>query len=138
MKDNDLFELCKEVYEKTEWDGTDKYWHILISHDMKTWREPRLQDYKPDNLFGMRIVPLYTSDYLLEKLPSHITSEWDNSFELWNSGDEWVAGYEYADTEAIDNSHTQFADTPLKSLLKLTLALHEAGELSLKPLEEQS
>ena len=120
MRDsNELFDLCKQVYEATGWDGTEKFWHSLISHDMKTWSDYKLQDYKPDNLFGIRIVPLYTSDYLLENLPL----EKGNyiGLQIW-SGGNWGASWQPSrgkrHTSAID-------DTPLKTLLKLTLKLHE-------------
>jgi hypothetical protein len=124
--DTELFELCKSVYEKTGWDETDKFWHSLISHDMKSWSEYKLQDYKPASLFGMRIVPLYTSDYLLQKLRDC------NEFSLFTNGTVWQARYlgkpqeEWAN---IPQWQSKEADTPLKALLKLTLELHEAGEL---------
>ena len=124
---NELFELCKQVYEATGWDGTEKFWHSLISHDMKRWSDYKLQDYKPDSLFGMRIVPLYTSDYLLEKLPYKIgkanSAIWlrlgktRNSFTVCYMGSDLVCLYDFE------------ADTPLEALLRLTLNLHEEGLL---------
>lgn len=96
MNDNELFELCKQVYEATGWDYQNG--------------------------------AVYTSDYLLEKLPKKVEGA-DWSYWLTLSpmdGESWDADYEFEDTEP---RHFEYADTPLKALLKLTLALHEAGVL---------
>ena len=112
-QDNELFELCKQVHEKAGWD------------------EPNLDDFGNKlNVYG-QMVPLYTSDYLLEKLPTERVA-----FMLrrvfYKDGDLlWIVN----DATTIDgdgNSNSTYhyvADTPLKALLKLTLALKEAGEL---------
>lgn len=131
---SELYELCKEVYEKTGWCEVDKFWHSLVSHDTKKWGEYKLQDYRPSDLFGMRIVPLYTSDYLLEKLPKYVI-EYDSYYEqdiyhylcVMKVPDGYVALY-----DGLSLAHKvkiQRTDTPLKALLKLTIALSEAGEL---------
>lgn len=59
--------------------------------------------------------PIYDSDYLLDKLP-HKTYCGTNNVGM---GVAWKTGTDFDQT----------ADTPLKSLLKLTLALHKSGEL---------
>ena len=105
--DNELHQLCKEVYEKTGW------WNVSISH---MWSGKETTDFK---------TPLYTSDYLLEKLKPFLNAERkslsfrfaDNVF--WLDADDIYNGPRLSVIQA---------DTPLKALLKLTIALHEAGE----------
>jgi hypothetical protein len=121
MQDDELFTLCKSVYEKTGWDGdkrfafddtyADKWLRYIADFEHKT-REWNLKD----------MIPLYTSDYLLEKLPHEVEEYtvgvvWDKNVDSWRG--------EYGDNRL----HLVHADTPLKALLKLTLALAEAGEL---------
>lgn len=100
--DNELFELCKEVYEATGWNDE---------------KAPLVQF----NPHPESVAPDYTSDYLLEKLKDNKYPELSRLFQL-EGDDIWLA---YAD----EGRFTEHADTPLKALLKLTLALHEAGEL---------
>ena len=68
-------------------------------------------------------VPLYTSDYLLGKLKEYFTYENEIDFGVYylREINEWEA--------LVQDKGASTADTPLKALLKLTLALHEAGEL---------
>lgn len=111
--DQELFELCKEVYERTDLVG-DAIW--------------------PD---GEYRTPLYTSDYLLEKLPNQIEKDGvfyelimrlpldDYRFHYWSD-----AKRERLLTDNLGSGFVAVSNTPLKALLKLTLALHEAGELS--------
>lgn len=129
--DTELFELCKEVYERTRWKNVrDLYFNSSIGwtlsdfgKDVKDANEA-LEDEPGDWL------PLYTSDYLLDRLCEHrgkagvtvyhvhSTMQWEafyagKSFDYGTDGQHW-------DTQA---------DTPLKALLKLTIALDDAGEL---------
>ena len=103
--DEELFKLSEHVYELTLWEGEGR-WHYFKRTGIK------LQ------------IPLYTSDYLLEKLPRLFTKEMDMlmGVSLSRIGNLW-----YADILATD---LVTAETPLKALLKLTVALHEAGELN--------
>lgn len=95
---SELFELCKEVYEKTGWKPTD--WQHGIEDGQ----------------------PLYTSDYLLEKLPKkNIILTFDEFSCTWRT----IYGADIFSTDRFRGN----ADTPLKALLKLTIALSEAGEL---------
>lgn len=101
---SELFELCKEVYERTEWKPTD-------------WQH--------GDEGGQ---PIYTSDYLLEKLPKTIWS----TYGLAIFPGDYVATAGYYDPDGligVEVNELQKADTPLKALLKLTIALSEAGEL---------
>jgi hypothetical protein len=106
--DPELFELCKEVYEKTGWTPTG----YTAPDDTKSI---------------MSMKPLYTSDYLLEKLPNNIENT-EGIHKLWltispmDKG-AWSAAYELFDT----SEYVCWSDTPLKSLLKLVIALDDAG-----------
>jgi hypothetical protein len=103
----ELFELCKEVFNKLTWDDIS----------LNDWGD-KLNEYG-------QLVPLYTSDYLLEKLPTRLqqgelfVGKWGVSY--------WRAGYFNYDPAW--SELRAFDTTPLKALLKLTIALHEAGEL---------
>lgn len=111
-----LFKLCKEVYRRTGW--------------RPDYREVKKFDrdggiVAQEFLYNNDHTPLYTSDYLLEKLPATIKNEFDGGDDyliLYKKNSSWYADY-----------MGQFlrcnADTPLKALLKLTIALSEAGEL---------
>lgn len=125
--DNELFELCKEVYKRTELPITlgmfhfNKDGHVL----MRSYRGGVA--YFPEN----GDVPFYTSDYLLEKLPkfSPFTSDaYLTVMEKQTPKDRredfyWTAGY----FSGYGWGHTGQSDTPLKALLKLTIALDDAG-----------
>ncbi|WP_160665120.1 hypothetical protein [Pseudarthrobacter sp. ATCC 49987] len=101
--DTELFELCKEVYKRTGWIGTIN----LINDEVgATFMGP----------IGANTVPLYTSDYLLEELP-------------WGYGVRKYPEYYLAFSWDNDNRYVE-SETPLKALLKLTIALHDAGELT--------
>ncbi len=106
--DAELFELCKDVYERTGW-GEATHDTDVIEH-------------KPVIFY-----PEYNSDYLIEKLPRSIRQLW--SFELVPTmrNTRWSAGYwthNRLDTLSVVD------DTPIKALLKLTIELHGAGELN--------
>lgn len=73
----------------------------------------------------------YTSDYILEELPAQRPEGCYLMMEKMEADD-----YEFGYAEWGQFSHeTGRSDTPLKALLKLTIALHEAGELSSKEKE---
>lgn len=116
--DKECFELCKEVYEATGWEclGDDSW-----------WQERGVLGYKRTG-----VAPLYTSDYLLEKLPPYLSTYGDDGddyvmrVQSTFERDSWWAYY-LGDDEKMQ--FHQEASTPLKALLRLTLALHEAGEL---------
>lgn len=115
--EKELFELCKQVYEATGWDEVEKfYWGTGAHSGVNSGRHTILPN-----------VPLYTSDYLLEKLPKDLTNDSEvYPFVLYRGKwtKQWLAGY-----EGYFGGQNDPCDTPLKALLKLTLALHEAGEL---------
>lgn len=106
---SELFELCKEVYERTG------------------WYEPNKEGFM--NEYGAMgqpwVAPLYNSDYLLEKLP-----EWTQVQKIGNDTGKYSASYELDYTTSLgDTALVGSSDTPLKALLKLTIAISKAGEL---------
>lgn len=116
--DEELFELCKEVETRTSWEDTTSAYLWVEAHDT----------YELDNgnplAFGHPPIPAYTSDYLLEKLHSkkglavtkYVEGGWNAHCERKMHGNaKWVDYYE------------GIADTPLKALLKLVIALDDAG-----------
>jgi len=129
--DNELFELCKEVYEATGqmWDGTEKCYAYIdeFNSGEKHWRIIPLHEDNVDDVDDWH--PLYTSDYLLEKLPKIINVGYWLVIEV-ESITKDSTKYNVRYKNGINNHlYGGVADTPLKALLKLTLALKEAGEL---------
>lgn len=107
LTDQDLFELCKEVYKRTGWEDKQLKWLI--------------KGIVTNNPYGEKVSPAYTSDYLLEKLASAI-----ESLDLYiarNFARGWYVSP--SDTE------TNFGRVDGKDLrilsLKLTIALDDAG-----------
>lgn len=122
LNDNELFELCKEVYRRTQWDDTQNGYYFVDGE------EPLLYD---KDVFAVKdfdqwwnqmayLCPAYTSDYILEKLGRPHTSFQFEYFE------DFVAVAWYNEDDVFTRRD---ADTPIKALLKLTIALHDAGEL---------
>lgn len=138
--DNELFELCKEVYERTAWDSNLERYYVQSGIQAEVMYQAEILP--PD----MAICPLYTSDYLLEKLPHRIDSDDKRSTtgtrlviedqtrvksESLGGGLDvtYSARYEttYGVTRIDGNLMNCHADTPLKALLKLIIALDDAG-----------
>ncbi|RAN77980.1 hypothetical protein B5P43_18285 [Bacillus sp. SRB_336] len=115
VMDQELFELCKEVYERTGWNEM-KFFHSKYGLLYIT-QLPSITD--GDDEF----TPSYTSDYLLEKLPEIVTTRGSSDFlHLKKSHGEYHAYYSF-------KRRNPTSDTPLKALLKLVIALDDAGEL---------
>ena len=124
--DDELFRLCRSVYEATGLADTIDYFYLKNNGDYNVGRANHTQvDHNWWKLGGevpVRCFPLYTSDYLLEKLPKDVRIDKDSSTIYTAS--KFFFG---------KNSHTDDiemgASNPLKALLKLTISLSEAGEL---------
>ena len=126
MQDQELFELCKEVYRRTGWrlpisERPVEYW---VQHDDEWDLEYGVAGLPVDG----GIIPLYTSDYLLDMLPKKLPHH--NHYDyltVWADSDtDWNAAYELND----DCENFDFAgDTPLEALLHLVIALDDAGQL---------
>ena len=134
--DNELIDLCKKVHQ------------LGLFPD---FHKPTEKSFNPGTNYSIQFgwtegaIPLYTSDYLLQKLPKFLVL---SSFKITSKlalgvtgskssqkNSRFWAGYGAAESSE-DNSisfgdplELATGDTPLKALLKLTLALHEAGEL---------
>ena len=114
--DEELFELCREVYKRfPEW-KTGR--HI--------WSMKRPVICKGDDFMDGMSFPLYTSDYLLEKLGDAELQE----VSLYrchhhDSSMNWCAIYD--EQEFGGAKLFEYHDTPLKALLKLAIALDDAG-----------
>lgn len=130
MIDKELFELCKQVYEVTWW---DRYHNGHIEQYIEKAYftiDGILQDSVVDRYKLLKeqfVCPLYTSDYLLEKLPESILL--DKQYKRWLSmdnlgSDGWQFSYRAERTAPL---YASVSETPLKALLKLTLALNKAG-----------
>jgi len=115
--DNKLYQLCKEVYERTKWDEKKDYLFIEDSFHAShpEWDEVEIAHHD----MGGKGIPLYTSDYLLEKLPR------DTGLFKTILSQKEHAYFANASTRL----GGEYSDTPLKALLKLVLALKEAKEL---------
>lgn len=118
---NEVFELCKQVYEATGWKYTIGKFHDDGSYDgyvghggVAYTPNPQDSEWLPKN------IPLYTSDYLLEKLPvgTNISKTNTNTTE---------PSIYYSATCRNNGIHQ--GGTPLQALLKLTISLHEEGLL---------
>lgn len=113
--DNESFQLCKELYERMGWRDVAQCFRPTPVNSGANYRLIQLHPSIPQD------IPLYTSDYLLEKLPRTFGGV---ALALWAGGAKgWIAEY---DGKQFMRSH---GSDPRKALLKLTLDLHEAGEL---------
>lgn len=115
-------ELCKELYELSGWDDTTYYWHSLISHDMKRWSDYKLQDYKPDSDFGMKVLPAYDLGYLLRKLQNGLELDEVSLDLLYNN-------YTCRTTWNRHKNYSEEADTPEDAVCKLTIELFKQNIL---------
>jgi hypothetical protein len=106
LEDTELFELCKEVVQRTEWGGTDYFYCSgNLTH----------RSQMDDDDFEGEVIPLYTSDYLLPLIP--------------RGGGVIRTSYRRKSQAFIAHGggNNAYADTPLKALLKLVIALDDAG-----------
>ena len=112
----ELFELCKQVYEVTGWESPQMF---AAAYDAVA-----KAGYYSRQSVGEPLPPLYTSDYLLEKLPKQYRDYWLvlQPFHFTEGTIRWRAFYQEDESLAVGEYKT--ADTPLKALLKLTLELH--------------
>lgn len=126
---DELFELCKQVYKNLGWQIEDSKWFCKRNfddgYDIEDY--PLVAEYIEDGN-----IPLYTSDYLLEKLPDfEELHHWSLTLDHDGRDEKGLCwGAYYVDNDDNDLSIAAglyaSADTPLKALLKLTLALQEA------------
>lgn len=109
------FELSKRLYElKPEWDDVPKWWGLNEFH-LYRHQFGKIQDYH---------VPQYSLEYLLERLPTDDSHRW--YLQRWNNID-YAATYQDILSSNLDEQTICHAPTPLEAVLKLTIALIEAG-----------
>jgi len=115
--DTELFELCKKVYAIIGAKDFDGLWFRY---------SPVTEQFSPVNHAVGSICPLYISDYLLEKLPKELTKDRIIYYLTLSAkyGDEFKANY-VSPTGYLYLFLEPEADTPLESLLQLTIALHK-------------
>ena len=133
--DTELLKLCKEVYERTGWgEPSLPCWIDNATEKHAQQGYPKVTKYigirgkwEYGKQYGLYIMyPLYTSDYLLEKLPK----KYNNGILLLaiTNSTQWGAEYySFYPPERGAKTDVYISDTPLKALLKLTIALSEAG-----------
>ena len=117
--DNELFELCKSVYEKTKLEYFTKSY--VSDGNLTVVQDGSIIFTSMKERGWFFIAPLYTSDYLLEKLQRPHTSV---VFEYFES---FITVIRYNEEDVYIRRES---DTLLKALLKLVIALHDAGELT--------
>ena len=132
IESRELFELCKQLFEKTGWDSTDLDKQMYVETEFGPDYVESIGDGETFWEF-----PLYTSDYLLKKLPGELKRSDDQYGALWGMKNltqmldgVWDASYRFEDEmNPPDYKYSCEADTPLKALLELTMKLHEEGIL---------
>lgn len=132
---SELFELCKEVYERTGFKDTLDFAYKSKSGPWLVQRANNYDAYPSWWLVGGEVpsdcTPLYTSDYLLEKLPEEVKKR----VLVVTNGDRPHAGYAERDNYGnytLDEyywKNAQYSNEVRKALLKLIIALSDAGEL---------
>lgn len=105
--DNELLELCKEVYKRTSWVNIEPCYSSKCTHH-GFYEE------------GVLTAPKYTLDFLLECLPAAIEIVKEQP-------------YSYTVSQIAPIQNLVRADTPMKALLKFVIVLDDAGELSDDP-----
>lgn len=120
--------LCKELFELSRWNGTEKYWY-------KNWLK---QDTWQVGYLGQadeKTYPAFDLGYLLQKLPKSVIEFWGNAYPaspcLMYSGTQWVMFYqsEMTGEHNTDELFGQFADTPEDAACLLGIELFKQGVL---------
>ena len=117
--DEELFDLCEQVYGITNWGLESGMMHVSDGFVV-------CRDYRHGVGFFPKNgdFPLYTTDYILKKLPLLI--ERYGRFELtpMMRNTRWSAGY-WTDNRLETLSAVNY--TPLKALLRLVIMLNNKG-----------
>ena len=117
--DTELFELCRDAYKSTGFDAGSV--NELDWYRRTATGEYDLEDAPARLMEGeLSFVPLYTSDFLFDMLPPFVTVRKVN---------DGIGGIVYDAEAEEDIDGTYRSDSPLKALLKLTIALSEEGLL---------
>lgn len=124
-------ELCKELYELSGWDRTDKSWWIEQwgNFDTEVARYAHKQDEDDTSTIHY---PAYDLGYLLRKLPNYVWSErYQEKARLWVRKDEdnWFAWYFVNGIQDVVSEFGTNADTPEDATAKLAIELFKQGIL---------
>lgn len=132
--DEELFGLCKEVNTRLGWGvpKTDKIMDYYFKDGINGWEIVEFPVFSSAGILNVMnkrgaAYPIYTSDYLLEKLPRNI-NEATNELLVSRWASRWRACYMPINLGHFPEQRTE-ADTPLKALLMLVIALDDAGQL---------
>ena len=114
------YELCKELYELTGWE------HTKPSSSLNRWYSANGSLVKFRSEKGNAVVPDYSTDYLLTKLPDYKIYP---ILELGVYGRWWAKyGYKTKTLEVVKpGALYAVEDTPKTALLKLAIELAKAG-----------
>lgn len=117
-------DLCRELYELSEWDDTSHLWHI------PSWKQDEVVHYDlnaayivfdgtdgHDSVDNLSYIPAYDLGYLLRKLPADIRVKRDTRFP---DDDMWVAACRNREV----NHHT-----PEDAVAELATVLFKQGVL---------
>ena len=116
--DAELFDLCKEVHDRMKGEWEEEFL-------LERWFSPTQRAY----VSTFRTVPIYTSDYLLAKLPEWIGKYGDMQMSRGYMKGETGAFRFFYGRDGQEASIEGTGTTAVSALLKLTIALSEAGEL---------
>lgn len=114
------FELSKRLYELRP--ELDAAWPELPHYLDGVIRYKNLRE--SDAIDKSTYCPAYTLEYLLERLPTDDSHRW--YLQRWNNID-YAATYQDILSSNLDEQTICHAPTPLEAVLKLTVALIEAG-----------
>ena len=128
-KKTELFELCKEVYKRTGWKEDTTGFGMYYTEDVyedgsSLWNQYCWSEGKAPN---GNWIPKYSIEYIMPLMPSGI------QLVKMATGNNYMARKNYGSstthTRDFYNKLRHESDTPLKALLRLTIALHKVGEL---------
>lgn len=134
--DKEFFNLCKQVYDLKLWPYESMslhdrhFWHKLIDWDYKDIKVIKYGQIVTKD--GTTICPVYSADYILEKMPDFgesrhwsltVDHEWDEN------GLSWAARYVDNDDNDLGTVMDLYesSNTPIKALLKLLIKLNQRG-----------
>ncbi len=132
MNDSELLGLQEKVFDLTEWGNTNLY--LCYEWDVNGYRTGE-KAIEHKSLIEMEsaekhiIQPYYNSDYLMDKLEEQhyqLRLEHNHADMTWYA---YFAGKELHNLFDNDDDWSIAGNTPLKALLRLVIALAEAGEL---------
>jgi len=124
-----FFQLCNQVSDVTGWDdeSLNDSFKRLVRHDAEHWGDWFQAGYNNHINNGFeKTVPIYTSDYLLDKLKGVFGwSDFRLTSDPLKEGVVWECLYHTYDGMDYKSESSE----PVIALLELIIILDEAGEL---------